>query len=177
MTDNNRYFMKSGRLGFRHWSRSLLPEAIDLWGDTKVTKLISVGGFSRAEIENRLSKEVDLGKSLGVQYWPIFLLDNDNFAGCCGFHPESGNTIVLELGYHLLPEYWGKGLAREAAACCIAWARDTLKTREIKAGHHPQNAPSGKVLIKLGFRQIEDEYYPPTGLMHPTYSLLLNPEH
>ena len=39
------------------------------------------------------------------------------------------------------------------------------------AGHNPRNAASRRTLLKLGFRYTHDEFYPPTGLMHPSYVL------
>jgi RimJ/RimL family protein N-acetyltransferase len=77
----------------------------------------------------------------------------------------------LELGFHLRPEHWGKGLATEAARAAIAFAFDRLRSEELFAGHHPANAASARTLRKLGFRYSHDELYPPTGLRHPSYVL------
>jgi [ribosomal protein S5]-alanine N-acetyltransferase len=39
------------------------------------------------------------------------------------------------------------------------------------AGHHPENASSRRTLETLGFRYVQHELYPPTGLQHPCYVL------
>jgi len=39
------------------------------------------------------------------------------------------------------------------------------------AGHHPENHASRRILSKLGFRLTHEEFYPPTGLLHPSYLL------
>ena len=39
------------------------------------------------------------------------------------------------------------------------------------AGHNPHNTASPKLLEKLGFSPIGEEFYPPTGLYHPSYRL------
>ena len=39
----------------------------------------------------------------------------------------------IDLGYALVPEFWGLGYAREAAEACVAWGRDTLGLRGLLA--------------------------------------------
>jgi len=110
-----------------------------------------------------------------VQYWPIFLLDSGEFVGCCGLRPYPSTEpveIVYELGFHLRPQFWGLGLAMEAARAVIAHAFDDLAATSLFAGHHPDNAASARLLGKLGFRYDHHEFYAPTGREHPSYLLL-----
>ena len=44
-----------------------------------------------------------------------------------------------------------------------------MKVDNLFAGHNPKNSASKKLLTKIGFKFIRDEYYAPTGLMHPSY--------
>ena len=76
-----------------------------------------------------------------------------------------------EIGFHLRPQFWGKGYAVEAASAAIDYAFSVLHADALFAGHNPNNAASAKVLRKLGFRYIGDEFYEPTGLYHPSYEL------
>ncbi len=46
-----------------------------------------------------------------------------------------------------------------------------MKADALFAGHNPHNTESAKVLRKLGFHYIGDEFYEPTGLYHPSYEL------
>ncbi len=76
---------------------------------------------------------------------------------------ETGNVIGFsgvkyladieetELGYRLMPEYWGKGLASESAVASIDFARDTLGLKRLIALVHPDNHGSANVVRKLGF--------------------------
>jgi RimJ/RimL family protein N-acetyltransferase len=52
-----------------------------------------------------------------------------------------------------------------------AYAFETLGVKELFAGHNPSNAASRLLLTRMGFRYVRDEYYPPTGLNHPSYIL------
>ena len=62
--------------------------------------------------------------------------------------PEIEDT---ELGYRFLPEYWGRGLATEAGAASIEFARSTLRLERLVAMVHPGNVASARVVTKLGF--------------------------
>merc|ERR1712048_1308985 len=80
-----------------------------------------------------------------------------------------GCSAVYELGFHLLPAFWGRGFATEAGAAVLDFAFQQLRIDAVFAGHNPANLASSKVLQKLGFTHLRDEYYQPTGLMHPSY--------
>ena len=141
-----------------------------LWGDAEVTRLIG-GPFSMEQINERLAGEIASMNLHHIQYWPIFLLSGDEHAGCGGLRPYRPEDQIYELGIHLRPAHWGRGLAVEAGQAIITFAFDTLGAKELFAGHHPANAASRRVIEKLGFRFTRKELYAPTGLEHPSYSL------
>ena len=170
MPPQNTYFLNSPRLGFRTWSMEDVPLALALWGNLEVTKTFG-GPFSESQILERLAREIANQLSYKLQYWPVFLLATNEFAGCCGLRLYKQGKQIFELGFHFLPQFWGKGLATEAAQAVISYAFGPLALKGLFAGHHPDNAASKKVLEKLGFRYTHDELYPPTGLMNPSYFL------
>ena len=172
MGKGEKYFLKSSRLGFRLWSEDDLGIATELWGDYEVTKFFDARGqWSRDEVQERLAKEISSAMEYGVQYWPIFLLKTDGHIGCCGLRPYDLSQGVYEIGFHIRSDKWRRGYAREAAVAVINYAFDTLEARGLFAGHNPNNRASQHLLEKIGFHYTHDEYYPPTGLNHPSYSL------
>lgn len=170
MTVPRAYFLTTARLGFAHWQPDDLPLALALWGDPGVTRLIG-GPLSADAAEARLASEIASLRAHGVQYWPIFLLADGEHAGCAGLRPYRPEDRIYELGFHLRTVYWGQGLATEAAQAVVTFAFETIGAAALFAGHHPDNAPSRRVLEKLGFRFTHDELYAPTGLHHPSYLL------
>lgn len=164
------YFLRSQRLGFRCWSANDLPLARELWGDREVTKFFG-GPFSEAEIERRLQVELDRASAHNFQYWPIHILDDGEFVGCCGLRPYKWEEGIPELGFHLRPKFWGRGLAQEAATAVIHYAFETLRASALSAGHHPDNGNSRKVLAKLGFLYSHDEFFPALDVDIPYYLL------
>jgi len=157
-------------MAFSLWESDDLNFACSLWGDELVTKYISkMGRFSQVEIEAKLALEMENQREFSVQYWPIFERSTHEFIGCCGLRPYDVDAGVYEIGFHLKPSHWGKGLGPEVAVATIEYARSHLGAKELFAGHNPHNVNSKKVLERLGFQYIGDEFYEPTGLYHPSY--------
>jgi RimJ/RimL family protein N-acetyltransferase len=164
------YFLTSARLGFRCWREDDLHLAMELWGDAEVTVLIG-GPFTPEQVGIRLAKEIAQMRDFHTQYWPVFLLEGDRFVGCAGLRPYCVDQRVYELGFHLRQRVWGQGLAKEAALAVTAYGFDMLGVDALFAGHHPANAASRGLLLKLGFVHTHEEFYEPTGLMHASYLL------
>jgi [ribosomal protein S5]-alanine N-acetyltransferase len=144
--------------------------AVDLWGNFRVTRLIG-GPFSEKQIQERLAREIVNRNEQQVQFWPVLLLAEGHFVGCCGFRPHKPEEYIYELGYAFRPAYWGKGIAIESARAVISHAFDSLGARGFCAGHHPENLASQRALKKLGFRFTHKKLYAPTGKMHCSYTL------
>ena len=168
----DRYFIQTARLGFRHWRKDDLDIALGLWGDIRVIRLIDARGeLSRAQVQERLGAEIASQREHGLQYWPIFLLNSDEHVGCCGLRPYDRPRRIHEIGFHIRAKHWRCGYAYEAAMAVIEFAFDKLDVAGLFAGHNPQNRASRSLLEKLGFCYTHDEYYPATGLDHPSYLL------
>jgi RimJ/RimL family protein N-acetyltransferase len=173
----NDYFLQSERLGLRHWRDVDLPFALELWTNPVVTKFISTKPFTANDVRLRLNREIETQATNGMQYWPVFLLGGNDFVGCCGLRPRAQEPGIPEFGVHLLPRHWRHGYAAEAASLVFAHAFRTLGFRALFAGHNPNNAASRALLLRLGFSHTHDEFYPPTGLVHPSYKLAKYKEH
>jgi len=170
---HEKYFLKTERLGFRWWTAEDLPLARELWGDLEVTKFFG-GPFSEEEIRMRFKRERARRVVHGFQYWVMELLENGEFVGVCGLRPYRPADEIVELGFHLRPKFWGRGLATEAARAAIAYAFETYAPKKLAAGHHPENLNSKKVIEKLGFQYSHEEKFAELGMEIPYY--LLEPE-
>ena len=88
----------------------------------------------------------------------IILLDDGRMVGHVGFHgPPGVNGLrasdAVEIGYTIFTEHRGRGYATEAARALVAWAGERGVSRVI-ASVAPANAPSLRIVEKLGLRQI-----------------------
>lgn len=82
-------------------------------------------------------------------FYAITTLDG----GLCGIisATRAKTADPFEIGYWLIPEFWGKGLCTEAGAGLIRWLETKRGVRVLVAGHFADNPASGRILTKLGF--------------------------
>jgi ribosomal-protein-alanine N-acetyltransferase len=171
VTDTARF--STERLVARSWRIDDLPFAMRLWGDPAVTALIdSRGQLTAQQVEEKLCGEIDRERLHGVQYWALFNRIGGDFVGCCGLRPwiYTPGDPNFELGFHIVKSGWGKGFATEAALGALGYGWVKMRLSKVYAGHHPANRASRGILAKLGFRFLENVFYEPTGLMHPSYT-------
>lgn len=165
-------FLTTPRLAFRKWTRQDLAIAVGLWGDENVTRRIDARGkLTEAMVRERLLREIDNDREYGVQYWPIFLRKTGEHIGCCGLRPYHMPKRIYEIGFHIRSAHWRCGYAFEAACAVVEYGFNRLGATALFAGHHPKNEISRILLEKIGFRYTHAEFYPPTGLDHPSYLL------
>jgi RimJ/RimL family protein N-acetyltransferase len=90
--------------------------------------------------------------------WAIVLLDDNRVVGFCGFfvRPVKGTTM----GYAIVPEFRGRGLAAEAATAVRDWADH--HDVDFYSSVRPPNPASVRVLEKIGMRLV-DSYWDDDG--------------
>jgi len=71
--------------------------------------------------------------------------------GSVGFRGFPDKRGMVEIGYSVLPEFQGQGLATEMVAGIVRWARQQPQVEEIEAETHTDNEASIRVLEKNSF--------------------------
>lgn len=90
-------------------------------------------------------------KRLGLQ--ALLLKDTNEFIGLCGVLVQYINNIKeIEVGYHLLRRFWGKGYATEAAQLFRDYGFNTYQPDSIISIIHPLNFPSRAVAKRNGMQ-------------------------
>ena len=87
----------------------------------------------------------------GFGSWRVSLNESDTPIGLAGLVKRDCIDDV-DLGYALLPEYWGQGYAFEAASAILQYARAHLGYHRVAAIVNDDNEPSIRLLGKLGFK-------------------------
>ena len=107
---------------------------------------------ARVEADGLLAEMHDAFAARSMLNWLIVQRGNEKAIGTCTlFHFQSRNRCA-EIGYALMPECWGHGLASEAVALALAWGFDRLGLQRIEACTDPRNERSRRLLERLGFR-------------------------
>jgi RimJ/RimL family protein N-acetyltransferase len=116
-----------------------------LWDDQSVSK---------AAVEGVISRSLNAFAEEGFGLFGVRLRDGGGeLIGYCGLL-HLGVTERVELLYALLPAWWGRGLATEAARACLRFAFKEAGLERIVAGTDPPNTASLRVIQKLGMTPI-----------------------
>ena len=87
----------------------------------------------------------------GFGFWAVERAADGALIGMCGL-TQRETLPEPDIGYALLPPYWGQGYAREAASACLAYARQVLGLRTVLAITAPHNQASMDLLRSIGLR-------------------------
>lgn len=98
-----------------------------------------------------LKGPVDMYERLGFGLYIPELKGTGVPIGICGLVKRDFLADV-DLGFALLPAFWGQGYAHEAAAAVMEHATGTLGLKRLVAITNPDNQSSIRLLEKLGFR-------------------------
>ncbi len=90
--------------------------------------------------------------------------------GDCGITcQEVEGEFFYEIGYHLRRDFWGQGLATEAAIACRDWGFAQLKTERLISLIWPENLASRRVAERMGMTLWKEVKW--RGLPHCVYSI------
>jgi RimJ/RimL family protein N-acetyltransferase len=85
----------------------------------------------------------------------IVLLEEDQLIGDFGVYFDETDTTCVEIGYCLWQEVQGKGYATEALRLLIDLLVRTQGILSVKAVTDARNAPSRRLLRRLGFDEVQ----------------------
>jgi [ribosomal protein S5]-alanine N-acetyltransferase len=83
----------------------------------------------------------------GYCQWALIHKADDRLIGSCGFVTTE---TALEIGWRLAPDYWGQGLATEAAKAALEFGISTLRFRRVTATVQTANMASVRLIEKFG---------------------------
>lgn len=85
-------------------------------------------------------------------WWAIVSLDKNEFYGAVGINNYQPEHRKAELGYWLLPEYWGRGLMQVATKIIVDFVFESFHLNRLEATVEPENTASKVLLQRLGFQ-------------------------
>lgn len=101
-------------------------------------------------------------QAAGTEHAFAIRAGSGGLVGVCGLVDVEGRGGAAELGYWVGVPFWGRGHASAACALAMDFAFHHLELAEVHAYPLAENAPSRRVLEKLGFvlRGIIPNKYP-----------------
>jgi RimJ/RimL family protein N-acetyltransferase len=145
------------------WSHADLPLLRKLMSDPNMMAHLG-GPESEEQILRRQQRYVRLSETRYDRMFKIVWGPASEAAGSVGYWERTWqDRLIYEVGWLVLPEYQGHGIATKAAEIAIAHARLMYRHRFMHAFPSISNAPSNAICRKLGFSLIEECQfeYPP----------------
>jgi ribosomal-protein-alanine N-acetyltransferase len=170
--------IKTERLLLRRMTDADAPEIQFLSSDDRVMKYIDREKTKSVEeaiaFIQMVNANIDKNESI---MWAIALQDRpDTLIGNISFWRIINQHYRSEIGYMLHPDFWGKGIMKEALLAAINFGFTEMKLHSIEAHINPDNTASGILLEKTGFvREAyfkEDFYFRGKFIDTAIYSLL-----
>jgi ribosomal-protein-alanine N-acetyltransferase len=81
--------------------------------------------------------------------WALLDRSDGAFVGAVGFNALG---TCSQIAYHMLPEFWGRGLMTEAALAAIDWLRGRTGSETVEALIEESNATSIRLALRLGMK-------------------------
>lgn len=128
--------------------------------------------FNQQDTLELISRIKDKFKANGFGFYTVVLKDSEQFVGSIGLNIpdfEAHFTPCVEIGWRVAKEYWGQGLAVEAAQKCLDIGFNEFNLNEIVSFTARVNKKSERVMQKLGMvHDVKgDFYHPKLEINHP----------
>lgn len=155
----------------RQWSEADIDPLARLNSDPRVMEyfLTPLSYEQSVEFYNRIQQEFT---THGFSLYAVELRQSGDFIGFVGLHNITFDVDfapAVEIGWRLLPEFWGRGYATQAAIACLKYAADELSLKEIYSFTSILNKRSERVMQKIGMTFVKEFDHPSVSPNHPLH--------
>jgi ribosomal-protein-alanine N-acetyltransferase len=151
--------LQTERLSLRKLSLDDAEEIFLLRSDENINKYIdrprAISIEDAYNFINKTNLSIDNNELVD---WAITFKENSGLIGSICLWNISKEENKAEVGYELLPDFQGKGIAQEAMLVVLDYGFNIMLLNKIEAYTHKENSASQKLLEKFGFvRDIQEE--------------------
>lgn len=140
--------IETERLLFRKFTLDDLDLLYKFRSDENITQYLG-GIASREDVEARLRWYIGCYDKCGFGYCLMSGRENGEPIGWAGLQPLE-DTGLIEVGYGMEKEYWGRGLGTEACRGWLGFGFNTAGLSDISAIAIPENKASRRIMEKSG---------------------------
>ncbi|BDA71519.1 probable acetyltransferase [Calothrix sp. PCC 7716] len=144
--------IETTRLCLRPLAITDLNDLAEIYSDPEVMRYrLLPEPASRKQTQESLESYILHWKEYGFGRWAAIYKTSRQLIGHCGLEHIT-SLKEIELSYLLAREYWGQGLATEAAMALLQYAWETLQLKRLVAIAKPENLASRRVMEKIGMQ-------------------------
>jgi len=139
---------------FRLFRPRDLPDLRELYGHAESVRYMSADGrpWTDVDLTRAIVAWQEEFHRVGYTKWRVDTGDGV-FVGRAGLSPLEGAPEEAELGYCVVREAWGKGIATELATIVRDWAWENTCLPYLIGVTRPGNTASQRVLFKIGMKE------------------------
>lgn len=153
--------LNTPRLKLRQWCEGDLKPFAAMNADAKVMEYFP-RTLTRVESDRVAEKCRSLIAERNWGFWAVETREDNQFIGFVGLHIPAHDLPFMpcvEIGWRLAANYWGKGLATEAAHAALTVGFKKLNLQEIVAFTALPNRRSQALMQRLGMSTIREENF------------------
>jgi len=150
--NSNFPILKTERLLLRQFAESDLENVFNGLSHPDIIKYYGVSYPTLEATKAQMEFFADLEKNETGIWWAVCSPDNQLFYGAGGLNSLSKEHKKAEIGFWLLPDYWGKGFMTEAMPLICNYGFDTLGIHRIEGIVETENLLCKKAMEKLRFQ-------------------------
>ncbi len=159
-----KFYIETERLILREVLETDVDGFFELDSDPLVHKYLGNKPIkTKEEAKNNLTFIREQYKEHGIGRFAVIEKSSGNFTGWSGLKFNKGEkellngfTNFIDIGYRLLPKYWGKGYATESSLACLEYGFKEMKYDHIYGAALLDNIASNKILKKIGLDFINE---------------------
>lgn len=148
-------YIETERLKLRDWEQDDLLPFQKMNANPQVRRYFpSLLSYRRSELD--MKKMDDILKEKGIGLFAVELKETGEWLGYIGVNylPKDSKypfdeLPLYEIGWRLIPEVWGNGIATEGAEAVLEFAKEK-GIEEVYSFTAEENLPSKKVMEKIG---------------------------
>jgi ribosomal-protein-alanine N-acetyltransferase len=153
--------IETKRLILRPFTSADAADNYRIYSDPETMEYMGQGPDSveaeREQIERHIT---DYYEKRGFGFWAVGLKENNRLIGRCGLlYQQVEDRFEIEVSYLLDRNFWGRGLATEAAREVVRVGFERYEFSRIIALIMPENRASIGVAEKIGMRYEQDVNY------------------
>lgn len=169
--------LETRRLILRKQEFSDAAEVKQIRSDERVMLYMDSKRHTSIEIAKRfVAENVAMYDNQKGLFWALIEKKSGLYIGDFAFFDIDYKNARTEIGYTLKPEFWKKGLMKEAMQVIFNFGFNKLNLHSLEANINPGNTNSRNILIKMGFKKEayfrENYFYNGQFLDSEIYSLL-----
>lgn len=157
------FYIETERLILRDFQETDVDGIFELDANSEVHKYLGNNPITtKVQAEEIIQFVTQQYKDRGIGRFAAIEKSSGDFIGWSGLKLNTGDKEVIadkrdfyDIGYRLIPKYWGKGYATESSVATLDFGFKTMQLETICGAADIENIGSNNVLKKIGLQYME----------------------